>query len=98
MKCSILGDFGPSSFVNASHLTLDWSNAFSFSEPGFLYYEVFAGAIEGAGGTIPGLMTKETTHTFSRGKIVAGTPYFVTIKAISLAAKYIVKTGTVTAN
>ena len=98
LLCFTPGSFGPSEFLNATHLSLSWENAFSLSEPGSLWYEVFAGAIEGAGAGFPALFTNETSHTFSRGRVTRGTPYYVTVKAVTLAGQYIVKEGTITAN
>ena len=92
------GSFGPTSFLNDSHVTLSWDNAFSYSETGVLVYEVFAGAIEGAAAGFPSLLTKDTTHVFSRGRVARGTPYYVTVKAIALSGKYLVKEDTITAN
>jgi len=94
---SSAGSFGPSAFVNDSHLSLSWENSFS-AQSGHLLYDVNVGVLDNAAGVVSGLRTNETQSTFSRNKITRGKSFHVLVKAINAAGDYTVKKEEVTAN
>ena len=91
------GSFGPSEFLNDTHLSLSWDSAFT-AQSGAMLFDVNVGVLDNAAGVVSGLHTLNDTHIFSRNKITRGTAYHVLVKAVNAAGDYTVKKDTITAN